>query len=888
MLCVTDDDYSEDDAEVHVGAYVAPRPHIQAQLTRLGREIERMLACEPGQTLNLCKLPEKYMAYYSRPIDKLGYSRLRDCVCALAEPLTTRNVRPNGLAVLLMGEYVPSCTHYQKGTCRADPCRFVHECATCGMGDHAAFECGTKAPPKLKSYEHCCLRSKCVGDRHNPDVTVDDVHETLLADVGRPPKRLSLDEILVHRDRCQEPPMFLSASLPCVASSPSASAVASYRLPDDDTDRTIAVFYAHLLVSMRDRHDDNLPSTREDFAFEWATYLATHREQRKSVVARVEFSDPSALVYLTKEMGVVLVNDDALVWDIARVDNVIKGAGVAPALRRQWNQASNWGEAPVIVPIDEETSWGAQLRNPAQTDATGCRPAPTAAPGARRVSAPELAAPSGTSRPGTSTSAAGYTPNGHGTASSTARGRHSPLNQRTWDDAPRAPCQPSSAIASHDAIADATLRPSWSASPGARPPSHASVPSSSHDSSASVGTASSNNMTQWGEPSKESSWGNPDPQTVNAPPAYAASRPERLWTDQRVDKPVPTHVERVASKTTSVANADGNAFCASTRANSLPGGLSNSNNAQAMPGKPQASEAGASAASRSTVHSLPPSVHSAVSNKPSALSPSAPSFMPDVSSVAPVRSSTSLSPMASSFAPGAPLSASSTSMPPIRKPPASAQPVPNSTIGLVDDSDRFLKDLLFSAVLGVETTSASEVDMFIQECLRLRAAGVPQVLAGMRSLWLVSRLNATDADGEGLFCQLPVSASTCDPLWTPIRGDAGELVDASALEPETSHAGVGAAGNNVDTSSKASGFRAAQSESAAPPGETIASVTKPAVPPATVAEFLSRASLGSWCAKFDDEEIALDLIPELSDDDLLLLGMGETDRRKFRNAVLLL
>lgn len=68
MLCVTDDDYSEDDAEVHVGAYVAPRPHIQAQLTRLGREIERMLACEPGQTLNLCKLPEKYMAYYSRPI----------------------------------------------------------------------------------------------------------------------------------------------------------------------------------------------------------------------------------------------------------------------------------------------------------------------------------------------------------------------------------------------------------------------------------------------------------------------------------------------------------------------------------------------------------------------------------------------------------------------------------------------------------------------------------------------------------------------------------------------------------------------------------------------------------------------------------------------------
>ena len=67
MLCVSEDEYS-DSEHVHIGKYAAPRPHIQADLYKVGREIQRILIEEPGYTLNLCKLREKYEFFYGKPL----------------------------------------------------------------------------------------------------------------------------------------------------------------------------------------------------------------------------------------------------------------------------------------------------------------------------------------------------------------------------------------------------------------------------------------------------------------------------------------------------------------------------------------------------------------------------------------------------------------------------------------------------------------------------------------------------------------------------------------------------------------------------------------------------------------------------------------------------
>lgn len=71
MLCVTDDDYSDSEVAVHTGQYANPRPHIQADLFRLGRQIQSILMDEPGCTLNLCKLREKYELLYGKPLGKV-------------------------------------------------------------------------------------------------------------------------------------------------------------------------------------------------------------------------------------------------------------------------------------------------------------------------------------------------------------------------------------------------------------------------------------------------------------------------------------------------------------------------------------------------------------------------------------------------------------------------------------------------------------------------------------------------------------------------------------------------------------------------------------------------------------------------------------------------
>jgi hypothetical protein len=70
MVPLTDDDSGEDETLLVGALSLKHRPHIQPALAKLSREIQRILMLEPRWQLNLCKIPEKYLASYGREIGK--------------------------------------------------------------------------------------------------------------------------------------------------------------------------------------------------------------------------------------------------------------------------------------------------------------------------------------------------------------------------------------------------------------------------------------------------------------------------------------------------------------------------------------------------------------------------------------------------------------------------------------------------------------------------------------------------------------------------------------------------------------------------------------------------------------------------------------------------
>lgn len=157
----SDDSYDDDYCVNRRPAKIVPA-HIEVGLRQLGRQLQRLLDQQPEHRLNICKLPEVYERYYGRQVDKLGYSKLIDCVRAVPSPVSTRNVRPHGSEIYLTGPIGKSCQKFQIGDCEltSAECEDEHECLDCGSFDHGAHECGRSRRPQstaTMSYNDACL-----------------------------------------------------------------------------------------------------------------------------------------------------------------------------------------------------------------------------------------------------------------------------------------------------------------------------------------------------------------------------------------------------------------------------------------------------------------------------------------------------------------------------------------------------------------------------------------------------------------------------------------------------------------------------------------------------------------------------------------------------------
>eukprot|EP00474_Spongospora_subterranea_P009868 CRZ10326.1 hypothetical protein [Spongospora subterranea] len=141
MLATSDDDYEED--MLHRKP-PKPQGHVIPQLNVLSRELQQLLDQEPGKVINLCDLRAKYNYAYNRELDKLGYSKLVDCIAALPGPVRMDKLGPHGACLRLTGSCSKICSFFQKPkSCYyGDSCRGgVHECEKCGSPEHGASQC---------------------------------------------------------------------------------------------------------------------------------------------------------------------------------------------------------------------------------------------------------------------------------------------------------------------------------------------------------------------------------------------------------------------------------------------------------------------------------------------------------------------------------------------------------------------------------------------------------------------------------------------------------------------------------------------------------------------------------------------------------------------------
>eukprot|EP00474_Spongospora_subterranea_P000552 CRZ01010.1 hypothetical protein [Spongospora subterranea] len=844
MLCVTDDEFSDDDyGAVHTGQYTMSRPHIQADLFRLGRQIQRILMEEPEYTLNLCKLREKYQYLYGQPLDKLGYSKLVDCVYALPDPITTRNMRPRGVVLLLKRPYAPSCKLFQVGKCQkeSEKCEFEHECDLCGYPSHGAYACNDDDAPgaQLQSYTHCCLRSKCVGDSHNPDVPVSDTHEILLRDISNKAKRIPIKTMIAMQSNFVAPPKFRNPNLDCIMqrpitplsqSAPSPILSPTY-VPSDENDDLIFRFYTHFLSWLNHRYENSpgWPITRTDFAFDWETYLTSNRAMRLTVVAMVDFSPAEALVYLSGELRVVVVHDGTeLKWDHPRLLKVVKASGASTPAPRLWSRATD--------------SWASPKQGQSANSSRAASPSHS-----RQTVSPSQSSWNvsvSTGKDGMRSISVQSNSNQMANATSSIKipvpvpSEYTPTNSNT------APCSSSNARTSEK---QQRLSDRWSTQS-----SSISAPTLSLSPKRSVRS----------EEQQELSVKRANPNVANAPVAQGLDNRQRnLPPSNQLAAPA-GH----SSINPSAQEWRPQGFIKSTD-QSAPASKTKYSPAMTAPPPRSAPIAGqkpvsavktpVSSATLSTVASKKPpkSDTQRVSPLPDAgpypigaLSPLAPPFTAKSES-SPLVDEIPISATASRHdSSGAAVSVKSNQANCSLITADSVAPASTSTGGtstieqkelmqqMCDRNEDFLKNLLFQAVVGADPLSPEEVDSFVAECLRLQGAGVRSVLAGMRSLWLAARVTPS----------------------TP----------AGVLFPHSKAGGV----------------------STVTESESVKSIDNvKMVSPSTLAQFLMRAELSSWIDRFNEEEITFDVLSELSNGDLVKLGMSNAkERKKFHNTVRLI
>src|SRR5690349_12448386 len=132
-------------------------------------------------------------------------------------------MRPRGVVLKLTRPYVQSCKKFQVRSCDKEDgqCEYEHECDLCGYPNHGAYACNDDdASGALQSYSHCCLRSKCVGDSHNPDIPVSDTHEIILRDISRKSRRIPIKAMIAMQSDYVTSPSFPNPDLECIAQRP--------------------------------------------------------------------------------------------------------------------------------------------------------------------------------------------------------------------------------------------------------------------------------------------------------------------------------------------------------------------------------------------------------------------------------------------------------------------------------------------------------------------------------------------------------------------------------------------------------------------------------------------------------------------------------------------